>query len=125
MIVKPTGNQVPLVVPVARVRHGLELDLAVVQLRSLVALVGWIILLNMFDHEGIRLTKFLFRVGRVGILRQDGLEVCISCVLPSVSLALHAPLFTAGKARMEDTYRQQPGQTRGYPCVQGHDDSAP
>ena len=125
MVMKPTWDTIALVVPIARVRHGLELDFVVVQLRSLVALVGGVILLNVFNHEGIRLTKFLFRVGRVGILCQDGLEVCISCALPSVSLALRAPLFMAGKARMEDTYRRQPGQTRVYPCVQGHDDSAP
>lgn len=88
VVIEPARDTVSLVVPICRVRHGLELNLGVIQLRSLIALVEGVFLLNAFDHEGIRLTKYLFRLGRVGILCQDGLEVCVSCVPGSTLLAL-------------------------------------
>ena len=44
------------------------------------------LLLAALDHKGICLTKYFLCVGRVGILCQDGLEVCVSHVPVSVSL---------------------------------------
>ena len=44
------------------------------------------LLLAALDHKGIRLMKYFLRLGQVGILCQDGLEVCVSSVPVSVLL---------------------------------------
>ena len=105
-------------VPIGQVQNRLELELGTIQRRRLIFPVKGVIPLNTFDHKGIRLTKLLFRRGRVEILCQNGLEVCISCVPWSVLLA---SLFIAGNAGLKGTCRQQPRQIRG----RGADDTGP
>ena len=68
MIIEPARNTIALVVPVARVRHRLELELDAVHRRELIIRVGAVVLVIALVHEGNRLAKRIFRLGRVGIV---------------------------------------------------------
>jgi hypothetical protein len=100
-IVEPARNTVPLMVPIARVRHRLELDLDVIQPRELIIRVKVVLLVTALNHEGASLSKRVFRLGRVGILCQDRLKVCVLYAIVSLSrLDLHAhTLRQAGRVR--------------------------
>jgi hypothetical protein len=102
VIVEPARNTVPLMFPITRVRHRLELELGIVQQRGLFIIrVDVVVLAVALVHEGVRLSKRVFRLGRVGILLQDCFEVCVSYAVVSLSrrdLFAHF-LRQAGRAR--------------------------
>lgn len=77
MVIEPAWNTVPVVVPIARVRHRLELGLLGIQSRGLVIRVGDIELIVLQTHLSECLAKCVFRLGQVGILLQDDSEVCV------------------------------------------------
>jgi hypothetical protein len=68
MVIKCTRNAIAFVVPIARVRHRLELDLYVVQQRTLVVRIRRVVVVVALAHQRERLTKRVFRFGRAGVL---------------------------------------------------------
>jgi hypothetical protein len=76
VVIEPARNSVPLVIPIARIRHRFELHFGVAQQRSLVVRDSNIVLVIALAYEVMRLTKRVFRLGRAGILLQDRLEIC-------------------------------------------------
>ena len=75
-IIEFARNAIASMVPVARVRHRLELGLCVTQQRNLVVRVRNVVIVVARAYQRERLAKRVFRLGRAGVLAQDRLEVC-------------------------------------------------
>ncbi len=78
VIVVPAGKTVPFVVPITRVRYGLELLPWVGERRTTVFLRdGLVLLVVTLTNEGECLMECLPCLGRCWILLKDGREVCM------------------------------------------------
>ena len=101
MIVKPTGNPVPLVVPIARVRHGLELELWFAQRRERFVNQDGPFRFGALVQEVNCLVERLLCLGRVRILFEDDLKVYVrakpiaSASLLGVVIRVNVPSIAA------------------------------
>ena len=75
VVVEPAGDATPLVVPIARVKRRLELELLVTQQRIFIVRDRKFILFVVLAHEDERLAGHLFHLSRVGVLTEDDSEV--------------------------------------------------
>ena len=76
MVIESTRNAIASMVPVARVRHRLELELCLAQQRTIVTRARKVVNIVARAHQRERLAKNVFHFGRAEVLAQDRLEVC-------------------------------------------------